>query len=310
MLKRCSEKKDMTEWNAWHEANPLARILLEGAHLIGAHLEGADLRGAHLEGADLMSAHLEGAMVWNAHLEGADLTSAHLEGADLTATGLQGADLTRAHLEGAELYDVDLRGADFSMSVVDGATLISACEIDEATDFTSVGLDTARMEPGLKQLLGYNIRRSRWRMWYRSGGRLTRLLKRPVRWFWWMSDYGRSTARVVGVFFGLAATFAAMYWLWPGLLEVRGGELRGLLHAVYFSVVTMTTLGFGDIHANPGSPPGQILLMVQVILGYMLLGALVTRFAVLFTAGGPAGKFAPKYEPPKKPKKIQDEDGG
>jgi hypothetical protein len=33
--------------------------------------------------------------------------------------------------------------------------------------------------------------------------------------------------------------------------------------------------------------------MVQVILGYVLLGALVTRFAVLFSAGGPAGKFSP-----------------
>jgi hypothetical protein len=32
---------------------------------------------------------------------------------------------------------------------------------------------------------------------------------------------------------------------------------------------------------------------VQVILGYVLLGALLTRFAVLFTAGGPAGKFSP-----------------
>jgi len=31
-----------------------------------------------------------------------------------------------------------------------------------------------------------------------------------------------------------------------------------------------------------------------VLLGYMLLAALVTRFAILFTAGGPAGKFAKK----------------
>ena len=70
------------------------------------------------------------------------------------------------------------------------------------------------------------------------------------------------------------------------------GDIRGLWHAVYFSVVTMTTLGFGDIAANPDSWIGQTLLMVQVILGYVLLGALITRFAVLFTAGGPAGKFA------------------
>jgi hypothetical protein len=54
----------------------------------------------------------------------------------------------------------------------------------------------------------------------------------------------------------------------------------------------MTTLGFGDMYANKGSIAGHVLLILQVILGYVLLGALVTRFAVLFTAGGPAGKFA------------------
>ncbi len=31
--------------------------------------------------------------------------------------------------------------------------------------------------------------------------------------------------------------------------------------------------------------------MVQVFLGYVLLGALVTRLAVLFTSDGPAGSF-------------------
>ncbi len=35
-----------------------------------------------------------------------------------------------------------------------------------------------------------------------------------------------------------------------------------------------------------------MLLALQVILGYVLLGALVTRFAVLFTADGPAGRFS------------------
>jgi len=68
-------------------------------------------------------------------------------------------------------------------------------------------------------------------------------------------------------------------------------ELRGFMHALYFSVVTMTTLGFGDIAANPDSWVGQVLLMVQVIFGYVLLGALVTRLAILFTTGGPAGQF-------------------
>ncbi len=72
-------------------------------------------------------------------------------------------------------------------------------------------------------------------------------------------------------------------WHYFGLLVVR---------PVYFSIVTMTTLGFGDMYANKGSIAGHVILAVQVILGYVLLGALVTRFAVLFTAGGPAGRFS------------------
>jgi len=44
--------------------------------------------------------------------------------------------------------------------------------------------------------------------------------------------------------------------------------------------------------ANAQSIWGHILLTFQVILGYVLLGALITRFAVLFTAGGPADRFA------------------
>ena len=54
----------------------------------------------------------------------------------------------------------------------------------------------------------------------------------------------------------------------------------------------MTTLGFGDIAASPDNGCGQVLLMVQVVLGYVLLGALITRLAVLFTGDGPAGEFA------------------
>jgi voltage-gated potassium channel Kch len=74
------------------------------------------------------------------------------------------------------------------------------------------------------------------------------------------------------------------------------GDIRGFVHGLYFSVVTMTTLGFGDIAANPDSWVGQVVLMVEVILGYVLLGALVTRLAVLFTSDGPVGSFTPMDE--------------
>jgi len=394
MLKRCSDKKDMTEWNEWRKANPEEEILLEGMDLIksnlddvnlssahlensklrgsylkhadfeNAHLESADLSLAHLDCADLAEAHLEKSRLSHAfirystlekaHLEGSDLTNAHLEGAalngaNLTRASLKDADLQRAtleesclkeadlshahlehvdliwanlknanlfgaHLENAHVISADLRkamlsnahlqgadfgpelgktrleGAFFENAIMNGSTLIWHCSVDRCTNFQGVGLDSARIDTGTKQLLEYNIRRNNWDDWYKEHC----LLRWPVWLFWLISDYGLRTWRVIATFFGLAIAFGVVYWLCPSCVMVNDvvGDIRGFWHALYFSVVTMTTLGFGDIAANPDSWGGQTLLMLQVILGYVLLGALVTRFAVLFTAGGPAGKFS------------------
>ncbi|MBA7676425.1 hypothetical protein ES703_84666 [subsurface metagenome] len=124
--------------------------------------------------------------------------------------------------------------------------------------------------------------------------KMRQLLTSPVRLFWFLSDYGRSTVRILLVFLALAIIFAVAYWNIPDCVMVNGevGALRNFLHSLYFSVVTMTTLGFGDIAANPQSSCGQVLLMLQVFCGYFLLGAIVTRLSILFTAGGPAGRFS------------------
>jgi hypothetical protein len=207
-----------------------------------------------------------------------------------------------------------LQGAKFTGVIVNGSTTFLYCEIDENTDFRYTGLENTRIESGIKTCLKYNIRRMNWRDWYwgssnhkvfdKNDFRPTRraccvlwrlLITSPVRLFWKMSDYGKSTGRIILTFFALAIAFSFVYSLWPYCVMVNDvvGDIRGFVHALYFSVVTMTTLGFGDIAANPDSWPGQVVLMVQVILGYVLLGALVTRLAVLFTADGPAGSYTP-----------------
>lgn len=45
----------------------------------------------------------------------------------------------------------------------------------------------------------------------------------------------------------------------------------------YFSIVTFTTLGFGDI--TPMNKAGEIWLAIEVILGYIMLGGLISIFA-------------------------------
>ena len=52
----------------------------------------------------------------------------------------------------------------------------------------------------------------------------------------------------------------------------------------YYSIVTFTTLGFGDI--VPKNILAEILVTIEVILGYIMLGGLISIFAT---------KFIPKY---------------
>jgi hypothetical protein len=326
----------------------LATANLQNAYLVKANLQGADLTMANLQGAYLLKANLQDAILVGANLQGAYLGMANLQSADLVGTNLrvanlgganlQDAHVKEAHLEKARLWHAKLQGANCTMAVVDGGTLIWECEVNRYsksgrfTNFEGVGLDSVRIDPKTKQLLEYNIRCKNWGEWYvgRSENsrviRMRRLATSPARLFWSISDYGRSTGRIIFWFFLLAIIFATVYFIWgaadyyvlgtknePGIIDKLFSQplseepiskihysLMIYLRAVYFSVVTMTTLGFGDMHANDthfgwGWWFGHSLLVLQVLTGYVLLGALVTRFAILFAAGGPAGNFT-KYE--------------
>ena len=292
---------------------------LQDANLMGANLQDANLREANLHratlfGVNLQDAKLTGANLQHAHLMEANLQDAHLREANLQDANLEGANLQdarlwRAHLEGADLSGAWLEGADFRAAFVDGTTIILGGTFDRQTDFRNVGLDNAVIESGKKQLLKYNGRRMNWEDWYRGKSKKKLLIAlrllgtSPVRGFWAISDYGCSTFRIITAFFALATAFALLYYFVSDLvkdLHITGNALSDLIRACYFSIVTMTTLGFGDMYANPESRLGHILLMLQVLLGYILLAALVTRFAVLFTAGGPAAKFSSKRSHPTK----------
>ncbi len=298
ILKRCSDKKDITEWKKYREAHPGKEILLEGADLLGAHLEGADLSGAHLEGAKLR----------RSHLEGAKLSKAHLEETKFDDANLRGTRFLNSHFE----------SANFKGAISDGETILIKCFINRDTDFRAVGLDNIRIDAGTKYRLKYNSRRKNWQQWYKNH-KFLQFIARP---FWWFTDYGTSAKRIISTFSIAAFIFAAVYYSWgcidlylldneesPGIVANLFFDENGLisakyvpLRAVYFSIVTMTTLGFGDMYAQPNGCAGHILLMAQVILGYILLGALITYFGTLFTAGGPLAKLSKTAKQAKKDK--------
>ena len=305
MLLRCSKKKDITEWNEWRSNNRGEEILLERADFFGAYLDGADFDGAQLKGTHFDGAHLEKASFIKAHLEGASFIAAHLndvnfcvaslEGARFNEGYLGGATFCRAHLEGANFDRACLDGADFSYAIVDGITFIVACTIDDKTNFTGVGLSSARIEPRIKCHLEKNIRRLQWEKWYKEH----RIAQWFVRPFWWISDYGTNTPRILRIFTLMIVFFAICYGIIdsniPHIFKEIDSNTAGLwvLQLLCFATATMVTLGFGGVNVAviPDSPWWSALALIVVTLnlltGYFLLAVLVTRLGILFQSQGP-----------------------
>lgn len=283
LLVDVSEKKDPEIWNGWRKSNPESKIELSGANLQNMYLSGVDFSNA-----DMREVNLHKSDISNCLFNGADISFSYISSSDLSGTTFE---------------DVNISGVRARGCIVDGRTLFFKCVTDNNTDFTGVGFASARVDPALEQIFMYNVRRLGWEEWYYSGSLVSIITKLTfIMPFWWVSDYGISTSRILKMFLLLALIFAFLYYVaglhsYPGvidnLFEIDGETISSEiipLRSLYFSVVTMTTLGFGDMYANANSVLGHVLLTIQVLIGYFLLGALITRLAILFTAGGPSWK--------------------
>jgi Ion channel len=81
----------------------------------------------------------------------------------------------------------------------------------------------------------------------------------------------------------IIALFAGAYYMLPGLAVwpgVQAGQPRPRelwFAPVYYSAITLTTLGNGDV--RPANTYGEMLSTAEVIIGYVWLGYLVSIFA-------------------------------
>ena len=260
-------------WNAWREANPSIRPDLRDANLSGANLAGAFLRGAAFGKAKLSRAILSNAILGCSDLSGTDLSgarrsAAYLSGAALDRANLRGADLRKANLTGA-----NLRGANLSLADLSTANLSNAYLND--ADLSGANLKRANMS--LSTLSGAQLTGVRWELRAMRGCYLgvrgldscfgNALFKRAAAdqdfldtleahlkgtrrmalfrvWGW--IDYGRSLFRVAAISFGLAAIYGAIYRIFPNILDFKDSA-KTWFTPYYFSIVTYTTLGFGDV---------------------------------------------------------------
>lgn len=85
-----------------------------------------------------------------------------------------------------------------------------------------------------------------------------------------LRSYSRAT--VVMVFTTWTAiqvlTFACAYWHW-GLLDPKDAPVHDFAGSLYFSIVTWTTLGYGDFKPIPSL---RLLAAAEALFGYVHMG--------------------------------------
>lgn len=263
-------------------------VNLRGANLTGAQLEGADLSGADLREAQLSNADLHEALLpcanlqkahcYHSQMAGADLNEVNfsqaqlegcnLEGANLGEANFQKANLRWANLRNASLRAADLRAANLSETQLAHANL-QDIKYDRRAQYRGVDVETIRGNPLFRRFAQDQDYIEAFKA------------KHPVSYWIWLifADCGRSLSVWGAWAIFIAMLFALIYWGLSADFIIHDSAQRQhtLLTWFYYSVVTFTSLGYGDI--VPRTSLGEILVIIEVGGGYLMLGGMVSILA-------------------------------
>jgi len=109
--------------------------------------------------------------------------------------------------------------------------------------------------------------------------KIFKLRKKWKRWFvYYMiretSMYGTSFLRWMYTLFITVSIFAMLFYLTDTNMAMVKDHGNNIFSYFYFSLVTVTTLGYGDI--SPITTTQKIIAMIETLIGYIQLGILLT----------------------------------
>ncbi|MCK5541891.1 MAG: pentapeptide repeat-containing protein [Desulfobacterales bacterium] len=260
-------------YSKFHKAS-LEQVIFDECEFIGSDLSHASLNecsaqrcgfgGADLSHASMINADLSNATFSRSILAQADLRASNLEKARLSEADLSGAIFTRSKLSKSDFKKSNVKGASFELADMQGCRLLGIKNFKKAK---WIGADIRGLDLRGAYLVRRYIADENYLFEFQASSRF----HRAIYLLWWASsDCGRSLLRWFVWLTCITLIFAAIY----SQLEIDYGAHRTLFSPVYFSVVTVTTLGYGD--AVPASLTAQIFVTFQAITGYMGLGGLLS----------------------------------
>jgi len=245
----------VAKWNEWRGHNPDVKIDLTDADLFAKNLTGVNFSQANLNGARLSRARLN---------------AAKLTGADLTSANLSGASFILADLTDASLFTADLTGTRFDQADFTGAYVYGVIWNRRKMRMKYQGIKGADSIHGnwlfrrdvLDQDVLDTLEINCYTVWWR----------RLMFWAWGLLDYGRSMGRVAFFAAALIIIFGLIYSI-PDIIDDKN-PAKTEFTPFYFSIVTFTTLGYGDV--TPKNVWGELAASTEVIIGYLNLGLLLS----------------------------------
>ena len=283
----------------------LADLDFQKSDFFHANFERANLKNSGFVHADFTHARMARADLYKANLETAVFQEADLSGAEMSYTNCRNADFRGANLRGVKFCEADLRGADFSHCDLSGADLTRA-------NITGAKFHFAQFTDANVMHVNYGNYLDMTGLYYGVRGidatfgnaifvrdakdqdyidtlhhallDRTPGFGRSLALFlfnaWKLIDHGRSLLKVSFYAFIIATFYGFIY----SLDMIYGWEIMDYSNSAktwftpfYYSVVTYTTLGFGDVTAD--SLFGEIFVISEVILGYFTLGLLLAILA-------------------------------
>lgn len=223
--------------NQWKDSGFTKEKLL---NLVGQYYDHIDLRGINLSHNNL--------------------TELDLSNIDFFAADFSESNLSKSNLSNSWLSETIICGSKFDWATMD-SVLIDKANFDNNTTFYGVNL--FKINFTLATLLK-DLAEDQQRI-------LTLEETKPITAFLlkWSCDYGRSFSLFFFWTFSIIFGFSLIY-----LCSCSGiSSINSYIDSLYFSVITFSTLGYGDI--LPTNSLGKIVVMLEVFFGYIMLGLLV-----------------------------------
>ena len=292
----------------------------KGANLSKVDLSNLDLSRVDFSSANLSRVNLSDCNLFDANLKNVELLGADLSNSDLTSADLNGSDLTRSNLHGVRLWHADLENAivieaNLGHSDLWNAKLFNArfwrtnllhaislskknFQSKQKRYFTTYRVNEGGVlsaEEAYRDLKKYFLANGRYNdaSWaaFKEKTMEKMLLKKkknpayiPSLIMDFLCGYGEKPHRIV-LSSALVILFYALTFLILGGVTYAASSAYKMSFGdyLYYSIVTFTTVGYGDFIPKP-LPHFRLLAASEAFIGAFMIGLFIFTLARKYSA--------------------------